>query len=185
MKGTPMLFHADPAGRRRADEPDTLLARFHRLTQREVRLLILSVGDQHSYAELAEALGVSHNNVANSLARIRRKLGVAPGQKLTAFVAAAPELAEVLLPHRAADTPSAPEVSRRRKDVLRVTIADLERLAGRTRQRAVALESLGDEGEELVARREEAAMVDRIADVIEGAIAQILREVRQDVAVPA
>lgn len=161
---------------------DEVLSRFHRLTPRELHLLILSVDHDHSYSELAQVLGVSRANVANTVSRVRRKLGVAHGQKLTDFVAAAPELAELVAPLRETEPVNWPQVARRRKDVLRVTIAELEGLASRARRRAAALASLGDVPGDLLLRREEAAMVDRVADLIENAVAQALREARHDVA---
>ena len=167
------------AAARGSNGTDPLLARFRRLTARETRLLILSA-DGHSHSEAAQALGVSPGNVANSLSRVRRKLGVPRGQKLNDFLGKAPELADVLTPLRGAEPVSDTRDARRRRDVLRVTIGELQRLGAVTRRRAAALHLLGGDPTDQAVRREEVAMIDRIADLIDDAVEQALREARRE-----
>jgi DNA-binding CsgD family transcriptional regulator len=160
------------------DQLDMFLHRFRGLTAREVRVAILVVNDGLGYHALSTALGVSRGSVANTMQAVRRKLAVPRNEDLAAFFARTPSLREALPPAMPAEGGTAtPGVEHRRKDVLRVTIAELESVAVRARRRADALETFGTSVDE-VDRHEESTMARRVAERVEQLVVEVLAEVR-------
>jgi DNA-binding CsgD family transcriptional regulator len=161
------------------DDPlDMFLRRFRGLTPREVRLAILVVHDGLTYEALGRTLGVSRGSVANTMQAVRRKLAVPRSEDLAAFFARTPSLREALPPALPVEVaPPAAGREHRRKDVLRVTIAELETVAIRARRRAAALAALGT-GDDEADRMEESAMARRVAERVEQLLVELLAEIR-------
>ena len=165
-----------------SDAADMVVSRFRRLTEREVRLLVLIVQDRLGCQELACVLGMTTGGLASARQRVRRKLAVPPYQDLEVFVRSMPRLGVILASdqHDGGAGTAGPE-SRRHKDVLRVTIEELQSVATRARRRSAALEALPCRDEDAEQRHDEAAMAARVAEIVEAAVAAVLNEARRPV----
>ena len=158
--------------------PDPFLARFASLTDRELRMLVLAVEEDLTPSRLSNVLGVSPASVANAMAGIRRKLAVPLRQDLKTFVASTPGLSELVAAIEIPDPPSA-DVDRRTRDVLRITIAELEALARRASRRAAALGTLTEADRSGVAR-DEARRINEIAELLDQATHEALAIARRN-----
>jgi DNA-binding CsgD family transcriptional regulator len=164
------------------DRLDSYLSRLHRLTPREVRLLILIVQDGLSYREITDVLGITRGNVATTMQTIRRKLAVPRMQDLGTFVRANEMLAAALIDQHPKTPPVGPkQLEQRRKDLLRMTVEELMAVAARARRRAVALERLAvDDDETTPFGDEEARRLHEVADLADFAATQALAVARRD-----
>lgn len=164
-----------------ADDPkgwdDPFESRFQRLTPREVRVLILVVAERLDHEELGVALGTSRANIANIMQGVRRKLAVPVRMDLQTFIRTVPSLASLVEASKPPEIMPPASEERRRHDLLRVTINELQSVAGRARRRASNLEALLSYEDESV--EHEAFMVRHVAEVIDAAIAEVLRKARQ------
>lgn len=126
---------------------DQFASRFRRLTPREVRLLILVVEDGLGYADLAKALGVGRGNIAGTMQSIRRKLAVPRMKDLADFVRSTRPLNQALSAAKTAPPPRPAALDRRERDLLRMTITELQTVAATARRRATALDRLHGGGD--------------------------------------
>lgn len=147
-------FQRDPGS-------STFAARFGSLSGRELRILVLAAEGQLSSAQLSEALGVSRAAIGNAMARIRRKLAVPTNQSLQAFVKSVPEIEELIAGVELSDLPPNPP-ERRTRDVLRVTVAELDALVSRVRTRAAALDELVWVGDTIAEEAQKLAVIDGV-----------------------
>lgn len=158
---------------------DLFVSRFRRLTAREIRLLILVVNERMSYRELGEALGISRANIANAMQSTRRKLAVPGHMDLGTFIQRMPSLAAMLASEETLEAVATNREERRRRDLLRVTIGELEMVAVRARSRAAILERLPlSETDDAAERMNEAVTIRHIATIAEAGVKQALEHAR-------
>lgn len=181
-----MLQATAPAGDTATFEPsivdDPFASRFRRLTPREVRLLILVVEDGLGYSELAEALGVGRGNISATMQSIRRKLAVPRMKDLAAFVRSTRPLNEALSAAKTAPpSPRHPAVDRRERDLLRMTITELQSVAATAQRRATAIERLHGGGDVSAdpTTSEEAHLLRAVSELVRQAATDAVRLVRR------
>ncbi|MEA3020333.1 MAG: hypothetical protein QOI47_1857 [Actinomycetota bacterium] len=143
-------------------------------------MLVLAVQDGVGPQALADALGVSRGSMASTLQSVRRKLAVPPHQELRRFVEGLPNLAALLT---SGDADKVIDLnadrSRRRRDLLRLTIDELKAAAVRARRRGEALQCLPlPDGEDAAVRVEEAELVLGIAELLDAAVATVVAKAR-------
>lgn len=161
------------------DSVDPFVSSFHRLTPREVRSLVFVVIEGVGHGELGDALGISRGNVAKIMQSIRRKLAVPGHMDLQTFIQNVPSLATLVEAAEPMEAATTVRKERRQQDLLRVTINELQSVAGRARRRASNLKSFPTAHNESDAREQETSVILRVADVLDTAIADILREARR------
>lgn len=157
---------------------DLFVSRFRRLTPREIRVLILVVQDGLAYGAISDALGISRANVANTMQGMRRKLAVPRHMDLRSFIQSVPSLAALVEDDASVDIAVRSTQERRRQDLVRVTVDELQAVAVRARRRAATLEALPASRDDSEARNREARMARRVAEIVDAASAEVLREVR-------
>ena len=122
------------------------VARFDRLTPRELRVLVLSIDGDQTTADIAGVLGTTRGTVQSIRQSVRRKLAVPPHVDLRWFIESVPGLQDLVnTERRAPEEAPTPQPDRRSKVVLRSALRELEELAARTAARASALAALSSD----------------------------------------
>lgn len=160
---------------------DLFASRFRRLKPREARILILVVQDRLGHRQIAEALGISRTNVTSSMRSVRRKLAVPSHMHLQRFIETVPSLAALVKDDSPVIVATTTKNERRQQDLLRVVIDELQAVALRARRRAATLETIPGCSEESDSPKHEARMARRVAQIIDAASEEVLREVRKKV----